>query len=536
MSLTKGINIRQRFIIGYTVITMAISVTVLVSFLVFKKNKDLDGFITYVQIPALDNLRALDHKVVTSIRLSNNWIGEDNEKVREELMALVDKEIPKLIQSIEKDVKQWPSKEDQNQFIALKGEINTLLDKQRKITTTIRDRSDRSDEIKMGAAKDIIDDININGSEEIKQGLKPIIENGSLQFDIMKKEKTSLYNVINYMLVGLFALVVLINFFAVRDITKAIVKPLLEIKRVLFGLSRGEILPITQLDRADEIGDMNRAMEQMLEGINSKTHFAVQIGHGNYQVPFESSSDKDTLGLALLEMRENLKSNAEEERKRVWITTGQAQFGDVLRKAYVKIDDFYAEALMFVVKYLNANQGGLFVLDDTHQDPFLELVACYAYERRKFIGKQVQIGEGLVGQCFLERDMIYLTELPQKYVKITSGLGDATPTALLLVPLKLNDDIFGVIEIASFTHIPDYQINFVQRIAELMASSVSNMKVNERTKTLLQESQTLTMQLREQEEEMRQNMEELLATQEDLKRKEGKYLAILKEHGLSALE
>lgn len=534
MSLTKGVNIRQRFIIGYTVITMAISVTVLVSFLVFKKNKDLDGLITYVQIPALLNMKDLDKEIINSTRLTNNWIKTANAAEQDNLQKLINQQIPELVTKLNKDLHQWPSIEDQKKFTILAGRIELQLGKQKDILKLLPE-SDRSYEDKNVQALKLLDEVEAS-SKELSEDIKLMIVHANQQFDVMKSDKNNLYNIINYMLVGLFVLVVIINFFAVRDITKAIVKPLLEIKRVLFGLSRGEILPITQLDRADEIGDMNRAMEQMLEGINSKTHFAVQIGHGNYQVPFESSSDKDTLGLALLEMRENLKSNAEEERKRVWITTGQAQFGDVLRKAYVKIDDFYAEALMFVVKYLNANQGGLFVLDDTHQDPFLELVACYAYERRKFIGKQVQIGEGLVGQCFLERDMIYLTELPQKYVKITSGLGDATPTALLLVPLKLNDDIFGVIEIASFTHIPDYQINFVQRIAELMASSVSNMKVNERTKTLLQESQTLTIQLREQEEEMRQNMEELLATQEDLKRKEGKYLAILKEHGLSALE
>lgn len=535
MSLIKGVNIRQRFIIGYTVITMAISVTVLVSFLVFKKNKDLDGLITYVQIPALINLKDLEKEVTNSTRLTNNWIMESNEGQKDELRGLINTEIPELVTKLNKDLHQWPSKEDQKKFKILEGRIELQLGKQREITKILAEESDKIYADKNARALELLKEIETS-SKTLSEEIRLMIAHANQQFDVMKGDKNNLYNVINYMLVGLFVLVVVINFLAVRDMTNAIIKPLLEIKRVLFGLSRGEILPITHLERSDEIGEMNRAMEQMLEGIKSKTHFAVQIGHGNYQEPFKSSSDKDTLGLALLEMRENLKNNAEEERRRVWTTAGQAQFGDVLRKVYTQIDDFYAEALTFVVKYLNANQGGLFVLDDTHQDPFLEMVACYAYERRKYIGKQIKIGEGLVGQCFLERDTIYLTELPQKYVKITSGLGDATPTALLLVPLKLNDNIFGVIEIASFNHIPEYHINFVQRIAELMASSVSNMKVNERTKNLLQESQALTTQLREQEEEMRQNMEELLATQEDLKRKEGKYLTILKEHGLSTLE
>jgi PAS domain S-box-containing protein len=124
----------------------------------------------------------------------------------------------------------------------------------------------------------------------------------------------------------------------------------------------------------------------------------------------------------------------------------------------------------------------------------------------------------MAGQAWQEGDIIYLTEVPQDYIKIVSGLGDANPTSVLIVPLKVNELIFGVVEIASFNTFQDYEMEFVQKIAESIASTISSVKVNARTQHLLEESQELTEQMRAQEEEMRQNMEELQATQEEMQR------------------
>jgi GAF domain-containing protein len=149
------------------------------------------------------------------------------------------------------------------------------------------------------------------------------------------------------------------------------------------------------------------------------------------------------------------------------------------------------------------------------------------------VNKQIAVGEGLLGQAYLEKDTIYLTDIPAGYLQITSGLGEANPACLLIVPLKTQDSVEGVLEIASFREFEDHEIAFVEKLAESIAAAIASVRINERTQNLLQEARQQAEELRSQEEEMRQNMEELVATQEEMKRKEAEYLNIQKESDLS---
>jgi PAS domain S-box-containing protein len=183
-----------------------------------------------------------------------------------------------------------------------------------------------------------------------------------------------------------------------------------------------------------------------------------------------------------------------------------------------------------IVEYLNAQQGGLFFLnDDNMDDRHLELVGCYAYQRKKFLDKRVEIGQGMVGQCFLEGETTYLTNIPENYVNITSGLGQTNPNTLLIVPLKMNEQIVGVIEIANLKPFAKYQISFLERLAETIASAITSVKTNDKTRGLLEQSQQQAEEMRAQEEEMRQNMEELQATQEQMHRKNEEVETLLKQ-------
>jgi PAS domain S-box-containing protein len=163
----------------------------------------------------------------------------------------------------------------------------------------------------------------------------------------------------------------------------------------------------------------------------------------------------------------------------------------------------------------------LFILnEDTENKKFLELVACYAFERKKYLTREIAPGDGLVGQCYLEGERIYLLDVPSEYISITSGLGGATPNALLIVPMKVNDLTYGVIELASFNKYEEYEIGLVEKLAESIASTISNVRVNDTTRLLLERTQQQAEEMKSQEEEIRQNMEELEATQEEMRRKQ----------------
>jgi GAF domain-containing protein len=101
------------------------------------------------------------------------------------------------------------------------------------------------------------------------------------------------------------------------------------------------------------------------------------------------------------------------------------------------------------------------------------LVASYAYDRVKHLQKTIQVGEGLVGRCVQEGNTIFLTDIPEDYIRIKSGLGEDNPRCLLIVPLRFNEEITGVIEIATLEIFEDFQIDFIERIGTSIASSIS---------------------------------------------------------------
>lgn len=278
------------------------------------------------------------------------------------------------------------------------------------------------------------------------------------------------------------------------------------------------------------IAGNNLKLEEETKRMHAIVDFVEGVSAGNYAVQLSGMSETEGLGATLVTMRNKLTQNAETDRRRNWATSGLAQIGDILRASNTSTTELYDNIIRFVVKYTESNQGGLFVLNDEIEgDHYLELTACYAFERKKYLTRKVGIGEGLVGQCFVEGERIYLLDVPDEYISITSGLGGANPSALLLVPMKVNEKLYGVIELASFKKFEDYEIELVEKLAESIASTISTVRTNESTRILLEKTQQQTEEMRAQEEEMRQNMEELEATQEQTNRQMQEFAKMKKD-------
>ena len=185
----------------------------------------------------------------------------------------------------------------------------------------------------------------------------------------------------------------------------------------------------------------------------------------------------------------------------------------------------YKRQVLNLVKFLNANQGAFFVVNDENRaDQHLSLIASYAYNKKKYVAKKIVKGQGLVGQAWIERKTIYITTVPEDYVSITSGLGQSTPKCILIIPLIFNEKTQGVIELASFKKLKDYELGFIEKVSESISSALTSVKVNVKTQLLLSRSEDLTQKMKLQEDEMRENVDELRLTQEESQRREEQHL------------
>jgi len=305
-------------------------------------------------------------------------------------------------------------------------------------------------------------------------------------------------------------------------------KPLKDTIKTLKSLSAGDVDVVfyEKLKNGEhEMAQVMQEMDKLTDTLKKIVDFADHVGKGNLNVEYTLKSEKDALGFALLNMQVNLqKAEIEkqerqlEDDRRSWTAEGHAKFSELLRANNDNMEELCYSIVSNLVKYVGANQGGIFLMNETGEKPVLELKACYAYERRKFSNKTINMGEGLLSVCFLERQSIYMTDIPNNYINITSGLGEGAPRALFIAPLKVNEDVCGVVEIAGFEKFEPHVREFVEKLSESIAATISAVRVNMRTSDLLEQSKLQSEQLASQEEELRQNMEEMQATQEEMQK------------------
>jgi methyl-accepting chemotaxis protein len=311
----------------------------------------------------------------------------------------------------------------------------------------------------------------------------------------------------------------------VLSIQRSIVKPINKIIKATDNMSLG-MLDTIKHKTNDEFKLIINSLNNLVSNLRKTSDFAKDIGKGDFTTEFERASDKDVLGESLLDMRDSLvnakeaeKKRAEEEDNRNWTMKGYSNIADILRKSQHDISILTNEVLTEIINYSGFNQGGIFIIDNEDKDLF-NLTASYAYNRKKFLEKQIHKGEGLVGTCAIEQKTIYMKDIPDDYITISSGLGDATPGNLIIVPMMSDDRLLGVLELASFTEIEKHKRDFIEKSAEDIAATILSAQIAINTSKLLEKSKEQAEELASQEEEMRQNMEELQSTNEEWHRKE----------------
>ncbi len=538
-----NLKIATKIILGFGIMTAAMVLNSVLISNALTKSRHANEEINNIYTPSVELIRELNSSIFNSKMLIKSWVHIDkldDTYDKNKLRALHSTDYPRIIDSLMGLSKFW----DNDTLETLLKDINTtitdtLFPKHQYIMSQLSDFVSYEDPFVVFEVTPMVEE-NGEVMEATASAISQINKLLAYHENLIDAKRQEMVDMLNKLRSFIFLMLVflVIAAIAISSITTlSLSKPINKTKNLLLSISRGVLPDIDLKQGNDEIGQMAKALDQVVTGLRSVSDFTQEIGKGNFETEFTPLSDEDVLGHSLLEMRKELKEARNEEEKReeenkqrTWSSQGVALFSDIQRQSDDNLEELSFEIISNLVKYTNSNQGGIFIVNDNDKDNmFLEMSACYAYDRQKYLERKIEVGEGLVGRCYQEQEKIYLTDIPNDYIKISSGLGEITPTCLLLLPLTYNDRIYGIVEIASINEYKDFEIEFMERVGESIAATISSVKANVQTQMLLEQSQQQAEEMSAQEEEMRQNMEELRATQEQSSRREQELVRELEE-------
>ncbi|MDF5724346.1 MAG: HAMP domain-containing protein, partial [Rhizonema sp. PD37] len=230
---------------------------------------------------------------------------------------------------------------------------------------------------------------------------------------------------------------------------------------------------------------------------------------------------KDNINQMIANLRETTQKNTEQD----WLKTNLAKFTRMLQ-GQRDLETVSKLILSELAPLVGASCGVFYIMDTAEDLPYLKLLSSYAYRERKHLANRFYLGEGLVGQSALEKERILLTEVPQDYIKISSGLGEATPLNAVVLPVLFEQQVTAVIELASFRRFSEIHLTFFDQLTESIAIVVNTIASSMRTEDLLKQSQSLAEELQTQQYELRETNTRLeqqartLKSSEDLLKKQ----------------
>jgi HAMP domain-containing protein/signal transduction histidine kinase/CheY-like chemotaxis protein len=223
---------------------------------------------------------------------------------------------------------------------------------------------------------------------------------------------------------------------------------------------------------------------------------------------------KDNINQMIVNLKETTQKNTEQD----WLKTNLAKFSGMMQgqKDLGTVSEMIMSQLTPLV---SAHHGAFFTIDLEAREPTLSLTSSYAYRERKHVANSFRLGEGIVGQCAKEKKTILLTRVPHDYILISSGLGEAVPHNIIVLPVLFEGQVKGVIELASFHPFSAIHQLFLDQLMESIGVVLNMITANMRTEELLGQSQKLTQELQSQSKELTTQQEEMRRTNLELEEK-----------------
>ncbi|HEX7018838.1 MAG TPA: HAMP domain-containing protein, partial [Gemmatimonadaceae bacterium] len=242
---------------------------------------------------------------------------------------------------------------------------------------------------------------------------------------------------------------------------------------------------------------------------------AVTKGDLTRQITVEAQGELDELKNNINQMIANLRETTERNQEQDWLKTNLAKFSRMMQ-GQKDLESVSRLIMSELTPLVSAHHGAFFMMDADGGGALLKLIASYAYRARKHVANRFAMGEGLVGQAALEKQPILLQNVPDDYIQITSGLGEAPPRNIIVLPILFEGEVKAVIELASFLPFSQIHQTFLDQLAESIGVVLNMIQANMRTEELLEQSQKLTQELQSQSKELQQQQEELKRSNSEL--------------------
>lgn len=278
----------------------------------------------------------------------------------------------------------------------------------------------------------------------------------------------------------LFFLIFITALFAIFN--DSVRKPVIKLREAATEVSKGRLsVDIANLKKYTLLQELTISIEEIIGKFRDTIAIVDNIAVGKQQQALKVIDSKDEIGRALQSIFERFNDIKIQDEKRAWHNEGLAMFAELAREQHT-LKSFSEKAVHNIVKYLGINQAGLFVWSDKAQN--IQLTAMYAYDRKKYVDRQLHRHEGLVGQCFAEKESIFITDVPNNYTYITSGLGHATPRCIYLLACQTVERVEAVLELASFQILEEHQRAFLEKIGDTIAATLHLIRINDTEKAI----------------------------------------------------
>ncbi len=261
-------------------------------------------------------------------------------------------------------------------------------------------------------------------------------------------------------------------------------------------------------------------------GLDMMVKVADSIAGGNLDSTIETSGHNEIAKLArsVQRMQSSLREAGEQREAQDHLKTGLARLNDVMR-GDLDLRSLASKIINEVATFLDAKIGAFYVLNETRSEPTLLLLGTYAYTPRKDLPSSFKVGEGLVGQAALERKQILVRNLPNNYLRITSGLGEVVPSVVSVTPFLYEENVRGVLEIGTLGELSGPDLEYLHQAMPAIAITLETAQRRDELARSLEHSQQLTEELQAQQEELKAANEELEEQAAVLKQSEEKLQA-----------